>query len=1026
MRGPDQRDRPSVAQQAPHGALSALLQELARAPEADAGVAWTEAGVLHAGAVIGRFELLREIGRGGFGVVWEARDRELGRAVAFKAVRAATNRQLREERLLREAESAARLSHPNIVTLFDVGRCPEGPYLVLELLRGKTLAQELSRGRMPVPEALRIAVEVARGLSHAHAEGVVHRDLKPANVFLCQDGRVKILDFGLAHAFGRPRAEGGTLGYMAPEQWSGAPEDERTDVFALGVLLYETLSGELPFPEVAPGKWRAARRLDVAGAPPSLAAAVAAMLRKDPVQRPRDGARALELLAAIARHAEGADPAARPGQPPGQAASSRRPGTLVSGRWRTGALVATVTALAGALAFGSWQREREREVRAAELPRLQALVAADDCVPAFDLVLRLERQLPGDPQVRALAEACSSPVRLQTDPPGALVSFRPYDADDSAFRPLGRTPLRDVRLPHGAGVFRFELEGHATVLRVLRNPGLELGSVRDRFQLQLVAGTDFTVPLPAERALPPAMVLVPATRFPVSLVSDAPAEIAPYLLGRLEVTNREFKEFVDAGGYRMERLWRDLPFGPAAASWRGAVARLVDSTGRPGPSTWESGSYPDGAGDHPVAGVSWFEATAYARFRGLELPTAYHWYRAAFSAYEITESISAAVARRGNFQGRGAVPAGERDDLGPYGTSDMAGNVREWLSTASGAMRMIAGGAFNQGPYLYYRLDAADPWDRSPGNGLRLMRTADGAPVAEALRGPIPVRKELGDLRPAEDAAWAVLEHQLARSEAPLDAREEAAAPGGGAWRRETISLATGYDEGRFRLQLFLPVGRPPPWQVVFLLPHAGYFRVPEETGTFDPSATSQRLDFLMKSGRALALVAFDGAFERRWPEARVAAISRGDRFRILLRHHREELGRALDYLQGRKDLDAARAGVLGISYGAQTMVALLAVEPRLGPAVLIGGGVFLLPGLPVTEQPFNYYPRVRQPILMLSGRWDVDVGQPEQEAMLRFLGTPEEQKRRVVLDVGHGWVPQNQFVREALEWYDRYLGPVR
>ncbi|HEX8909439.1 MAG TPA: SUMF1/EgtB/PvdO family nonheme iron enzyme, partial [Anaeromyxobacteraceae bacterium] len=664
---------------------------------------------------------------------------------------------------------------------------------------------------------------------------------------------------------------------------------------------------------------------------------------------------------------------------------------------------------------------------AAELPRLQALVAADDCVKAFDLVLRLEPQLPGDPQVRALAEACSSPVRLQTDPPGARVSFRPYDADDSAFRPLGRTPLRDVRVPHGVGVFRFELVGRATVLRVLRNPGLGLGNVHDPFQLQQAGGTDLTVPLPAEGEVPPAMVLVPATRSSVSFVSDAPVAIPPYLLGRFEVTNREFKEFVDAGGYRMERLWRDLPFGAAVTSWHEAVARFVDSTGRPGPSTWESGFYPDGAGDHPVAGVSWFEATAYARFRGLELPTAYHWYRAAFSLDEITESISAAVARRGNFQGRGTEPVGQRADVGPYGTSGMAGNVREWLSTARGAMRMIAGGAFNQGPYLYYTPDAADPWDRSPGNGLRLMRTADGAPVAEVLRGPVDDEEQkLGDLRPVEDAAWAVLEHQLVRSVAPLDARQEAVAPGAGAWRRETVSLATGYDEGRFRLQLFLPIGRPPPWQVVVLLPHAGYFRVPQESAAFDPSATSQRLDFLMKAGRALVLVVFDGMFERRWPDARRAATSQGDRYRILLHHHGEEIGRALDYLQGRKDFDAARAGVLGFSYGAQAMMSLLAVEPRLGPAVLIGGGVFFLPGLPVTEQPFNYYPRVRQPVLMLSGRWDIDVAPAAQEAMLRLLGSPEEQKKRVVFDVGHGWVPQNQFVREALEWYDRYLGPVR
>ncbi len=118
------------------GTLSALLREIASAPDAQLGGAWGP--VLRPGAVVGRFELVRELGRGGFGVVWEAKDRELGRAVAFKAVRAGGQTSLREERLLREAEAAARLSHPNIVTLYDVGRSEHGPYLVLELLNGRT------------------------------------------------------------------------------------------------------------------------------------------------------------------------------------------------------------------------------------------------------------------------------------------------------------------------------------------------------------------------------------------------------------------------------------------------------------------------------------------------------------------------------------------------------------------------------------------------------------------------------------------------------------------------------------------------------------------------------------------------------------------------------------------------------------------------------------------------------------------------------------------------------------------------
>ncbi len=290
----DQREAQGVVRA---GELSALLKELAGLP-LPGPLDW-QAG-LEAGAVVGRFELVRELGRGGFGVVWEAKDRQLGRRVAFKAVRAGGGRDLREERLLREAEAAARLSHPNIVTLHDVGRTEQGPYLVLELLEGETLSRRLQRdhGRLPAREALRIGIEIAKGVAHAHDHGVVHRDLKPANVFLCEDGRVKVLDFGMAHAFGHRHVHGGTPGYMAPEQLEAGPEDERTDVFAIGAMLFEMLAGRLPYP---PRSGRAAPPtqddpdLAVAAAP-ALREAVGKMLEQDPVRRPRDGKEVLDLL----------------------------------------------------------------------------------------------------------------------------------------------------------------------------------------------------------------------------------------------------------------------------------------------------------------------------------------------------------------------------------------------------------------------------------------------------------------------------------------------------------------------------------------------------------------------------------------------------------------------------------------------------------------------------------------------------------------------------------------------------------
>jgi len=290
--------------------LSALLAEMVRAQEISVAEAWSPE--VKAGGSIGRFQLIRELGRGGFGVVYEAMDADLNRTVALKVVKPGTRVAARGSQwLMREAEAVARLNHPNIVTLHDFGQGPTGPYLVFEMLRGRSLAERLQEGTLPLDDLLEVGIAVSRALVHAHGSGVIHRDLTASNVHLSGDGAVKVLDFGLAHLFGRDGAnDGGTPAYMAPEQWEGDRGDERTDLFALGVILHQAVAGTFPY-QVDKG-WSEALepgetpRLERRAAPAPLRRVVRSLLDREPGRRPENARAVRDALLALKRSREGA------------------------------------------------------------------------------------------------------------------------------------------------------------------------------------------------------------------------------------------------------------------------------------------------------------------------------------------------------------------------------------------------------------------------------------------------------------------------------------------------------------------------------------------------------------------------------------------------------------------------------------------------------------------------------------------------------------------------------------------------
>lgn len=267
---------------------------------------------LATGTKLGPYEILGMVGAGGMGEVYRAKDARLGRVVAIKVLPASFGADHeRLQRFAQEARSAAALNHPNILSIFDIGDGPSGsPYVVSELLEGETLRDRLRNGPLPSRKAIDYALQTARGLAAAHEKGIVHRDLKPENLFVTEDNRVKILDFGLAkltapesngHGADAPTVQAvtepglimGTVGYMAPEQVRGKSADQRSDIFAFGAILYEMVSGKRAFHgETAADTMSAILKEDVPelaetarNVPPGLDRIVRHCLEKSPTQR---------------------------------------------------------------------------------------------------------------------------------------------------------------------------------------------------------------------------------------------------------------------------------------------------------------------------------------------------------------------------------------------------------------------------------------------------------------------------------------------------------------------------------------------------------------------------------------------------------------------------------------------------------------------------------------------------------------------------------------------------------------------
>lgn len=699
-------------------------------------------------------------------------------------------------------------------------------------------------------------------------------------------------------------------------------------------------------------------------------------------------------------------------------------GPRAPARRKTAAVrVLAVAAVVSALLLGGWLL-RQSGGRP-DLPRgaaldsaLAALKTAGDYRSAFDLATAAVAS--GEAVADSTWPSISDRLSVETDPAGARVLIRSLDIDDGAWKPLGTTPIRELRLPRADHLLRIERDGYAAIER-LASSAQQRGELRLMVS-QPVPGVAFRPRLRPAAAFPDDMVSVPGGRY--TLVSPSlqnpTALLDDYLLDRHEVSNADFAGFIDEGGYRDDRYWVGAP----------AAARAgVDRTGLPGPREWSGQRFPAGSGTHPVTGVTWYEAAAYCRSRERRLPTLFEWEKAARDGRRLIiggvfmpwgpVGPGGTTERRANFGGTGTRPVTDHPfGISPYGAYGMAGNAKEWLASGTPTARAVTGGSWEDPIYMFSQVGALDPMSASPALGFRCARHAVPHPSAsEQGAGALAFATETPVYDAADDRMFAAFLSHYRYEPRPPDAEVQERVTGAG-WVRERIGFNSP-DGTRLTGWLYLPTAARPPFQTLAYVPGADVYG-----GVPILSSVEWIMGPVIRSGRALFTVALEGTTGRPYPADYQSPDSWSVRFRDALVRDAIELRAGIDYLATRGDIDMDALVYAAVSRGAGSRLPFAAVDPRYRAAVLIGGGIDerVRPTLPEVDN-VNFAPRVATPVLLLNGREDEEHPWTTRGLPLwNLLPDPKE----LVLIEGAGHVPPEETrVRATLEFLDRVIGPV-
>jgi predicted esterase len=668
-------------------------------------------------------------------------------------------------------------------------------------------------------------------------------------------------------------------------------------------------------------------------------------------------------------------------------------------RWIYGISFIAIALITSFIFYQFNSTERKRKIREDLLNRIDKMLE-DDVIPSpktFLLATEVKNIYPADTLLDQLLSKVSRRISIHTNPPGVLVKWKEYQGKDDEWKTLGITPLNNVDVPIGLCVYKLSKNGFNSQESWLW-PGtlhsINLDTIGTNSNMIQISGA--------------------VSNLGIWGLEHLSGEYVPdFKLDRTEVSNKEFMEFIKAGGYTNKSYWpNEILVNEYKTSWEKVIKQFVDKTGRPGPSTWEAGTFPDGQDNHPVSGVSWFEASAYAKYSGKTLPAIYHWGKNAFTQFFTNEILG-----KSNMMNKGTVSCGTLGGVNIYGAHDMAGNVREWCYNAtSNGERYILGGAYDDPQHLYSEAIVTTPFDRSEGNGFRCAKTETNLEKSTLSKAVDIEFRNYANHMPIKQSKFDQLLKFYEYDKIAIHARVDQMFDSSN-YSLEKVhlnSVKASADEQI--LYLFQPKNATPPYKTIFYWPGSSVI----QRTSFNHKRESYFFSFLLKNGYAVVFPVFTGTLEKQ-NTIRTSNQNQSVAYRSFAIDLMHDVRRSLDYLDSRNDIHHSGYGFLGFSWGGAMAPIVLAIEDRFKVATLLTTGLRMQPALEEVD-PVNFLPHVKTPTLIINGKFDaVFPYEHSQKYFYNLLGTPTSEKKLVLLDCGH--LPTRSVViKETLPWFENYL----